>query len=82
MSVFVFTLDPAGFVSASFERANRALAIDPWAALGPFVACIAVLVELGVVWLVTTYLDRQDSGVPGTGLDLFGVGNDADGQED
>jgi hypothetical protein len=77
-----FTSDPANFLGGSFEFAIQALTSGPWANLGPFAPWVAVIVSLGVVFAITEYLDRRDSDVPGTGLDLPWIGNDADGEED
>jgi len=74
-----FTTDPAGFISASFNSAAEQLQTSPWNELGPFLPWIAAIVAIGVVFIITWYLDRRDSDVPGTGVDIPVIGNDEDG---
>ncbi|ELZ84932.1 hypothetical protein C454_02850 [Haloferax gibbonsii ATCC 33959] len=77
--VFALTRDPAEFVSASFQSAGDSLLTGPFAELGPFLPWIAAIVAIGVVMILTWYLDRRDSDVPGLGVDLPVIGNDEDG---
>jgi hypothetical protein len=78
--IVAFVESPANFLASSFSAGSAAFSREGWQALGPFLPWIAVLVALGVVWMVTTYLDRQDSDVPGLGLDLPFIGNDDEGE--
>lgn len=80
--IFAFTRDPAGYVQESFRIGALGFSMPGWRELGPFLPWVGVLVALGVVFMVTWYLDRRDSDVPGLGVDLFGVGNDEDGEPD
>jgi hypothetical protein len=73
-----FVESPADFLASGFQQGAAALGNEGWQALGPFLPWITVTVALGVVWAVTTYLDRQDSDVPGLGLDLPFIGNEAE----
>lgn len=73
-----FLTDPAGFISASWQQGGVSLRESAFAELGPFLPWIAVVVALGAVWMVTEYLDRQNSDVPGLGIDLPFIGNDED----
>ena len=77
-----FTSAPANFIATSFNVGSLSFQNSAFAQLGPFLPWIAVLVSLGVVWAVTTYLDRQNSDVPGLGIDIPFIGNDSDGEED
>jgi hypothetical protein len=77
--ILAFTADPAGFIGGSFVQAELSLSTGAWSELGPFLPWIATIVALGVVFMVTWYLDRRDSDVPGTGLDVPFIGNDEDG---
>jgi hypothetical protein len=74
-----FTSAPANFLASSFNTAARMLRTGPWAELGPFLPWLAAIVAIGVVFIVTWYLDRRDSDVPGTGIDIPVIGNDEDG---
>jgi hypothetical protein len=78
--IVAFVESPADFISASFSQGAAAFSQEGWQALGPFLPWIAVIVGLGVVWMVTSYLDRQDSDVPGLGLDLPFIGNDSESE--
>lgn len=80
--IFAFTRDPAQFLSESFNTAGWALRNTQFKYLGPFTPWVAVIVAIGVVWMVTEYLDRRDSDVPGLGWDAPVIGNDDDGQPD
>lgn len=77
--IFAMTRDPAGFVSASFQSAAASMQSGPFAELGPFLPWLAAVVAIGVVFIITWYLDRRDSDVPALGLDLPVIGNDEDG---
>mgnify|MGYP000654589738 CR=1 FL=1 len=74
-----FTSAPADFIGSSFTSAARQLETSPWNELGPFLPLLAALIGIGVVAIVTWYLDRRDSDVPGTGIDIPVIGNDEDG---
>lgn len=80
--IFAFTRDPAGFISASFQQAGTSMQEGAWAELGPFLPWIATIVAIGVVWMVSVYLDKRDSDVPGTGLDIPGIGNEGTEEEE
>jgi hypothetical protein len=75
-----FVNSPAQFIGSGFTQGAAALSNEGWQALGPFLPVITVLVALLVVWMVTSYLDRQDSDVPGLGIDLPFVGNDSESE--
>lgn len=77
--IFAFTRDPANFIGAAFASGAEAMLSAPWAELGPFLPILAALVSIAVVAIVTWYLDRRDSDVPGTGLNVPFIGNDEDG---
>jgi hypothetical protein len=77
--IYALTRDPAGFIGGSFASAELSITSGVWAQLGPFLPWIATAVALGVVGMITWYLDRRDSDVPGTGVDLPFIGNDEDG---
>lgn len=74
--VFAFTRDPAQFLGGSFQIAAAQLQQAPWNTLGPFIPWLAAISAIGVVGIITWYLDRQESDVPGSGLDVPFVGND------
>ena len=77
--IAAFTSAPANFIGSSFNSAAARLQQPPWNELGPFLPLLAAIIGIGVVAIVTWYLDRRDSDVPGTGIDLPVVGNDEDG---
>jgi hypothetical protein len=77
--IFAFTRDPAGYIGASFEAGAASMLSGVWAQLGPFLPWVATIVSVGVVFIITWYLDRRDSDVPGAGVDLPFIGNDEDG---
>ena len=74
-----FTNAPASFIASSFTSAAASLRSGAWSELGPFLPWVAAIVAIGVVGIVTWYLDRRDSDVPGLGLDIPIIGNDEDG---
>lgn len=78
--VRAFLSSPAEFLMASWDTASASLSTGGWAALGPFLPWIAGISVIGFVWIITTYLDRQDSDVPGLGIDLPFIGNDSESE--
>lgn len=77
--IAAFTSAPGNFIAASFNSAAEAMMSGPWQELGPFLPWLAALVGIGVIYIITWYLDRRDSDVPGTGIDMPFIGNDEDG---
>jgi hypothetical protein len=77
--IYAFTRDPAGYIGASFEAGEMSMLEGIWSQLGPFLPWVATIVAVGVVFIITWYLDRRDSDVPGAGVDLPFIGNDEDG---
>ncbi|AXG06572.1 hypothetical protein DU500_09110 [Haloplanus rubicundus] len=77
--IAAFTSAPANFIGSSFNSAAAELQSAPWNELGPFLPLLAAIIGIGVVAVVTWYLDRRDSDVPGTGIDIPIIGNDEDG---
>lgn len=73
-----FLSSPASFLQASWDSASASLQTGGWAALGPFLPWIAAISVIGFIWMITSYLDRQDSDVPGLGLDLPFIGNESE----
>lgn len=76
--IVAFVQSPADYIAGAFSSGAASFSREGWQALGPFLPWIAVIVSLGVVWMVTSYLDRQDSDVPGLGLDLPYIGNESE----
>lgn len=76
--IIAFLESPASFLADSFSQASTALGTGQWAALGPFVPWLAGASVIGFFWMITSYLDRQDSDVPGTGIDLPFIGNESE----
>ena len=77
-----FTSAPAQYIVAAFQSGAESFSNSAFAQLGPFLPWVSVGVSLGVVFAVSVYLDRRNSDVPGTGLDIPFIGNDSDGEED
>lgn len=73
-----FLSSPAQFLSDSWASAGDAVQTGAWAEIGPFLPWIAAIVVIGFLWMITSYLDRQDSDVPGLGIDLPFIGNDSE----
>jgi|GEM_PF-1294431 len=74
-----FTTEPAQYVSESFDAGAEGFSNTAFAELGPFLPWLGVIVSIGVVFIVTWYLDRRDSDVVGLGVDLPVIGNEDDG---
>lgn len=81
--IFAFTRAPANFIADSFGAAAASMMSGAWSQLGPFLPIVAAATAVGVVWIVSWYLDQRDSDVPGLGIDLPVIGNDeAQGNEE
>ncbi|QCJ47244.1 hypothetical protein [Haloprofundus sp. MHR1] len=80
--ISAFTTDPANYISQSFVVGGNSFATSAFAELGPFLPWVAAVVATGVVFIVTEYLDRRNSDVPGLGINIPFVDNDSDGEEE
>lgn len=78
--IYAMLVDPAGFISESWNQAGASLSNSAFAELGPFLPIIAAISALGFLYIITGYLDRRDSDVPGLGIDLPIIGNDEEGE--
>mgnify|MGYP000132653429 CR=1 FL=1 len=74
-----FTTEPAQYISTSFETGAAGFSNTAFSELGPFLPWLGTIVAIGVVFIVTWYLDRRDSDVVGLGVDLPVIGNEDDG---
>ena len=77
--ITVMTSGTADFLGASLEQGAAGFSNTAFSELGPFLPWIGVIVAIGVVFIITWYLDRRDSDVVGLGVDLPVIGNDEDG---
>lgn len=80
--IFGWLRAPGRYMQQLWNQAAEALNLPMWQALGPFQPIIGAAVVLTVLWMFAVYLDRRDSDIPGTGLDVPFLGNDSDGEED
>lgn len=76
--IYAFTRAPAQYIQESFNIGAQGFSETAFSQLGPFLPWIATIVSIGVVAMVTWYLDRRNSDVPGLGLNLPVIGNDED----
>lgn len=80
--IFGWLRAPGRYMQQLWNQAADALNLPMWAAIGPFQPIIGTIVVLAVLWMFAEFLDRRDSDIPGTGLDVPFLGNDSDGEED
>lgn len=80
--VLSLTRDPAAFLGESFVVGAAGFTDTAFSQLGPFLPWVGGASAIGFFALFAWYLDRQDSDVPGLGIDLPVIGNDEDGEPD
>lgn len=80
--VEVFTSVPAVNLGEVIGFSATSLTRGAWDFFGPFAALVFAAILLAMLWLLLEFLDRRNSDLPGTGINLPGIGNDSDGKED
>ena len=80
--ILTFTHDPLTAMSGLIEWGAQSMTTGGWAMLGPLVIPIFGLIVLATIWEFLEFLDRRDSDIPLTGMDIPILGLDSDGEED
>lgn len=77
-----FSEDPAQALGTVIQGAADSFQSGPWEVFGPLQLPIFAGVVILTAWQLLEFLDRRDSDIPFTGMDLPLLGNDSDGEED
>lgn len=80
--ITTFTTDPLQAMSGLIDWGAQSMTSGGWSMLGPLVIPVFGLIVLATIWEFLEFLDRRDSDIPLTGMDIPILGNDADGEED